>query len=463
MAVTSIWAISSNMDYVIDYIKNPEKTVERPELSPEAIAARKAVGDVIDYAENGDKTDQMMYVTGINCNPDYAADEFMKTKRMWGKEGGRLAYHGFQSFKEGDGDITPEKAHEIGVKLAEELWGDRFEVVVATHLNTGHLHNHYVLNSVSLTDGYKYRRTIADYHQMREISDRLCREAHLHVVEHPGISKGKNYGEWAAEKSGRYTIRGRIREDIDFAIAASKCEQDFADLMKEWGYEFKFYSKNGTELLHPGIKPPGAKSFFRFSGLGENYEFETIRRRVLMNSTVPGTPLLIETKPYRKWEPPQKDVGGLPDIFKRYCIRLYSYASKPTKKEYIPMALREDIRKLDDYIEQMDFLYGSGVTSKEGLQARKQDYQQQLNVLILQRRKLYAEKEKAIRHGDESWVKQINSQLRAIALKKKALSRKIELCDSVFVSAESIYERVNAPDHKPVMPKIKDPKRGLSI
>lgn len=462
MAVTSIWSISSNMDYVIDYIKNPEKTTDRPELYPEVITARKTVGDVIDYAEDGSKTDKMMFVTGINCNPDYAAEEFMNTKQLWGKEGGRLAYHGYQSFREGDGEMTAEKAHAIGVKLAEELWGDRFEVVVATHLNTGHLHNHYVVNSVSLTDGYKYRRTIADYHRMREVSDRLCREAHLHVVEIPGVSRGKNYGEWSAEKKGRYTVRGRIRDDIDYAIAASRCEQDFANMMKEMGYEFKFYSKNGTELVHPGIKPPGAKSFFRFSSLGENYEFETIRRRVIENSIVPGTPLLIE-KNYRKWEPPKEEVPGLPSLYKKYCIRLYSYISKPAKREYIPMALREDIRKLDNYIEQMDFLYGSGIDSQESLAAKRQGYLHQLNELIIERRKLYAEKERATRHKDKAWLDKINGQLKPVNINIRALRKKIELCDSFFVNTEHIVDCINAPDKKPDMPKIKNPKKNLSL
>ena len=95
MAVTSIWAVSERVDHVITYVENPEKTIERPEISPDAIAARTAVGDVISYAENSDKTERMMYVTGINCCPETALEDFMNTKRHWGKTGGRLAYHGY--------------------------------------------------------------------------------------------------------------------------------------------------------------------------------------------------------------------------------------------------------------------------------------------------------------------------------------------------------------------------------
>ena len=290
MAVTSIWTVKSHVGTAINYIINPEKTTAKPELSPEAVAARQAVGDVIDYAVNPEKTEQMMYVTGINCNPDTALDEFMDTKWHWGKTGGRLAYHGYQSFLEGEGAITAEQAHEIGVKLAQEVWGDRFEVVVATHLNTDHYHNHFLINSVSFMDGYKYVRMKSDYEQMRKVSDRLCREYKLHVVENPSNSKGKSYNEWMAERDGKTSVRGTIREDIDYAIKLSRTEKQFAQVMKNLGYEFKFFKKDGSYLEHPGIKPPGAKSYFRFRGLGPDYDYDSIRRRIIENTTVPGTP-----------------------------------------------------------------------------------------------------------------------------------------------------------------------------
>lgn len=462
MAVTSMWAINVRVEKAVDYVLNPDKTTERPELTPEAISARRAVGDAIDYASNADKTEKMMYVTGINCNPDTALKEFMNTKLSWGKLGGRLAYHGYQSFREGVDVLTPEKAHEIGVQLAQECWGSRYEVIVATHLNTGHLHNHFILNSVSFADGYKFHRTKADYYHMQKVSDRLCRDANLHVVADPSTARGKSYDEWSAERQGRTTIRGRIREDIDYAIKMSRCEKDFADLMKEWGYEFKFYSKNGTELVHPGIKPPGAKGYFRFSSLGENYEFETIRRRVIENSIVPGTPFLIE-KNYRKWEPPQEDLYGLPRLYKKYCVRLYSYISKPAKREYIPMALREDIIKLDNYIEQMDFLYSHQIENQDSLANMKNEYQKTLKALIVQRRHLYYDKEKAIRDHDEPLLKRIKKEIQETSIEIREVKKKISLCDRVFVSAKDILSRVDAPDRKPDMPKIKNPKKNLSL
>ena len=117
MAVTAMWAVKVRVDNALNYIVNPEKTTAKPELAPEAIEARKAVGDVIDYAVDAEKTEKMMYVTGINCNPDTALDEFMETKWRWGKTGGRLAYHGYQAFLEGEGEITAEEAHVMGRQI----------------------------------------------------------------------------------------------------------------------------------------------------------------------------------------------------------------------------------------------------------------------------------------------------------------------------------------------------------
>ena len=445
MAVTSIWYVSNRVDDVVKYVVNPDKTMEKPELSPEAISARKAVGDVIDYASDANKTEQMMYVTGINCSPDTAADQFLETKLYWDKTGGRLAYHGYQSFLEGEGEITAEKAHEIGVKLARELWGDRFEVVVATHLNTGHYHNHLLVNSVSFADGLKYRRTKADYRQMRAVSDRLCKEANLHIVENPSNKKGKSYDEWRAERQGKLTVRGTIRQDIDYAIKMSNREKEFWNVLREIGYEFKFFRKDGSMLEHPGIKPPGAAHFFRLDSLGPNYDYDSLRRRIVENTLVPGTQLLFENNPSYYDEQPSG--SGLPYSYRRYCIRLYSYICKPVNshREYIPMALREDIAKLDRYIEQMDFLYQHKIEDKQSLQGKLDNLLVELKSLYVNRRKLYSEKKYAVRQHDGAKIEQTKSEIRDNAQKIRELKKQIKLCDAVFVSSDKVINRLEGP------------------
>ena len=187
MAVTSIWPITGNPNGVIEYAINPAKTSA---ASREEAAALHAIDNVVGYTADDLKTEKRVYVSGVNCQIPYAKEQFLEAKRRYGKLGGRTSYHGYQSFKAGE--VDADTAHKIGVALAKELWGDRFEVVVATHLNTEHYHNHFVVNSVSFMDGMKYYNFKSDYQRMREVSDRLCREYKLSVIR-DAQGKAKNY------------------------------------------------------------------------------------------------------------------------------------------------------------------------------------------------------------------------------------------------------------------------------
>ena len=228
MAVTSIWPIKGRVDKVINYARNPEKTHDKKSL-----LKLHEIEGVIEYAADEMKTETRALVTCLNLSSEEnAAKEFMEVKHRYGKEDGRVCYHGYQSFKADE--VDADTAHNIGVALAKELWGDRFQVVIATHCNTGHYHNHFVINSVSDVDGLKFYNSPKDYRHMREVSDRLCREARISVIENPE-GKKKDYGEWVAEKNGKPTVRDTIRADIDRAILASTTERDFISVMKEMG------------------------------------------------------------------------------------------------------------------------------------------------------------------------------------------------------------------------------------
>ena len=170
MAVCEIWDVKGRLDHPIDYAENPEKTAN-PKYSESDL---QAMVDVMEYATNKDKTEQRFFVSGVNCDPTTARDEMMITKAQWNDTSEIVCYHGFQSFKAGE--VTPEVAHEVGVKLAEKMWGSRFQVIVATHLNTECLHNHFVVNSVSFTDGKHYHDNKKYLRLLRKRSDELCRE-----------------------------------------------------------------------------------------------------------------------------------------------------------------------------------------------------------------------------------------------------------------------------------------------
>ena len=157
MATTSIWKVRGSVSKVVRYAENPEKTSIEETLGD----AEGSLDDVIRYAAQPAKTDCRQLVSGINCVPETAAEEMRATKAQYGKEGGIVAFHGYQSFAPGEAD--PRTAHEMGVALATRLWADRFEVVVATHTDRDHIHNHFVINSVSFADGLRFHRDAACY------------------------------------------------------------------------------------------------------------------------------------------------------------------------------------------------------------------------------------------------------------------------------------------------------------
>ena len=172
MAVSKLWAVNSRLGQVIDYAANPEKTAADI-YSDEQY---QALADVLSYAKDEEKTEREYFVEGINCNPSTARDQFVSVKQAYGKEDGIQAYHGYLSFKEQN--ITPELAQKIGMEFANEVWGERFQVVVTTHLNTKHLHCHYVINSVSFKDGKRCQDT--SWFKFRKVADRICEKYGLY-------------------------------------------------------------------------------------------------------------------------------------------------------------------------------------------------------------------------------------------------------------------------------------------
>lgn len=287
MAVTSIWRVNGWLGKVVVYVENPDKTTNPEFYENGDMTERECQGldDVIAYAVNSRKTEQHKensdvlerFVSGVNCHPATARAEMLSVKKRFGKEDGTIAYHGYQSFA--PGEATPEMAHKIGVELAQRLWGDRYQVVVATHLDkANHLHNHFVLNTVSFVDGKKYFRSAKDYHDLQATSDALCREYGLSVIEHPQPGKGKHYGEWRAEQEQRPTWRGIVRSDVDEVICQSMTERQFFDNLHRKGYEVKV----GKDI---SVRPPGKERFVRLArNFGEDYTMESIRRRILEQS-----------------------------------------------------------------------------------------------------------------------------------------------------------------------------------
>lgn len=295
MAVTSIWSIKGWIGKVINYAENPDKTKKQTSqelISESETGQLQGLNDVITYAVNAEKTrlrqsksmemevvgelEELMeqYVSGLNCAPTTAREEMIAVKKRFGKEDGIVAFHGYQSFA--PGECSPAMAHEIGKKMAEELWGSQYQVLIATHLDkANHLHNHFVVNSVSFLDGKRYHRTNQNYRDMRMVSDRLCKEYQLSVVGQPEQRKGKHYAEWQTEQEGKPSYHSMVKADVDEAIRKARTEKQFFFYLREKGYSFKF----GKDIT---IRPEGRERGLKLKrNFGENYSLEAIRVRIL--------------------------------------------------------------------------------------------------------------------------------------------------------------------------------------
>ncbi len=243
MATTGFWPVKGKLKEILDYAENPEKTTD--------------LNTTLEYATNSDKTDKQMYISGINCSKFTAYRDMVTVKKYFGERGKNIAYHGYQSFAEGE--ITPAEAHEIGVETARRVWGDRFQVIVTTHLNTENIHNHFVVNSVSFKDGKKLRNKIGDHHELRNVSDAVCREHNKSVLEGASFYGGEKADYWL-HKHGRKTHRDILKEDIEYCLQYSNTDDKFIMQLKSLGYEI--------DVERMSVRAKGWKKAVRLKSLG---------------------------------------------------------------------------------------------------------------------------------------------------------------------------------------------------
>ena len=443
MAVTSIWPITGNPDGVIEYAINPEKTSEE---SREETAALHAIDNVVEYTADDLKTEKRMYVSGVNCQIPYAKEQFMETKRLFGQMDGRTCYHGYQSFRAGE--VDADTAHRIGVALAKELWGDRFEVVVATHLNTDHYHNHFVINSVSRVDGKKFSNRKPDYARMREVSDRLCKEHQLSVIKNPK-GKGKSYAQWSAEKNGKPTYQSMVQADIDRAILASTTMRDFQRVMEQMGYTFKWFKKNGQQLEHQVAIPPGAKKGVRLDRLGEEYTYDGITQRILRNmrKRIPfpeAENRRLGRYRYRGNFKKHKKATGLRALYFYYCYRLKIIVKHPASAKKVLGVLREDIIQLDKRIAETRFLGKYKIETADDLAGRKQYADNQIEVLTDQRKDLRNALKRITRKGDAAEITATKEKISALTDELIKLRKEVKLCESIAERSGLVKEGLEA-------------------
>ena len=359
--MTKIWNIRGKAGSPLEYIANPEKT--QREFSE---SERQALADVIAYAANEDKTEKLFYTTGINCSVEFARDQFDTTKLRFGKTGGNVAYHAYQSFA--PGEVTPDEAHAIGVQLAKELWGDRFQMVVATHTNSHCVHSHIVINSVSFRDGKKFHDCRDTYKQLREMSDRICLEHGLSIVDTPR-GRGVSQYVYKMEKAGMPTRYNVARQAIDEAVSLSLNIDEFKSELRRRGYNYRF----DPQRKYWTVTPPGWKKSIRIHQLGSDYTRESIERRIYENDPSVRTERIRQsyriTNHYNLRRRIDRIMGrtGLEKLYLRYCYELGylpKYRQNPTR---LHIVLKEDLLKCDQYSEQAKLLSKYRVNTDEDL------------------------------------------------------------------------------------------------
>lgn len=435
MAVTSLWAVRGNLGGVLDYAANPEKT-DLMSLLRYATQQRKTT-----VKEEGVPLKQL--VTGIHCAPATARQEMQAVKKRFGKEKGVIAYHGYQSFA--PGECTPKMAHEIGVKLAQQLWGNRYQVLVATHLDReNHLHSHFVINTVSFVDGKKFHRTGQDYRTMREASDVLCREYGLSIIETPQPGKSKHYAEHRAEQQGKPTWRSLIKRDVDTALRQSMTERQFFRALQKMGYEVKV----GADI---SVRPQGKERFFRLGrNLGVDYTPAGIRQRLLGQSRpereYPPQPRKVKFHGQMK---PARKATGFRALYYHYCYLLGIF---PRNKRRLPRrvspALREELLKGERFSQEVRLLSRYKIDTVEQLEGRRGKVEEKLDNLISQRAALYRQFRTVRVQSDPERKDRVKQEIAALTGQIKKLRKEVALCEDIARRSERMRENLRVQEEK---------------
>ena len=425
MAVTAIWYIKGRVEDVLRYASNPEKTTEE---NARAAANLHAVGKIIEYAADDMKTEKLMFVSGINCNTQNAVKKFNEDLNRWGNKGERVCYHGYQSFAEGE--VDAKTAHEIGKKLAQKLWGDKYRVLVATHCNTGHYHNHFVICATSMNDGRKFDNSGKDHYLMRQESDRLCREYGLSVIEHPR-EKGKNYGEWLAEKEGRPTLRSVIREAIDVAIKGSVSEKQFLAAMDEMGFIIDQHGK------YPKIKQVGNERFVRFNSLGPGYSVGEIIERIYRNEDIEYPEIPNQESPRQIFEDEPDEPADMDFIAVNRCYfrALTITMNRPATNRRMYFLIRQDHSAMRVYQDQLNLVTEHRLKNESAVKDYKAKAMQDIDLLTETRKGLRNDLKRAQRLSEPDRTtlsNKIRMNIEQCSASLSKLRREVTSCDEVL-------------------------------
>ena len=423
MPTTKIWDVSAHVSKLLAYVANKNKTTMEFE-NKNFDESERLAAEILGLPYDHFATEEKKFVSGINCTPENAK-EIMLSLLDDTDSSDIQAYHGYQSFK--PNEVTPDVAHAIGVQLANELWGEDFPVIVATHIDKGHVHNHFCLSATGFS-GKRYHDCKATYKLMRDTSDRLCREYGLSVIEKPKQQGTKHIAEVHAKQQGIPTIRDQIRADIDSVVKYEVTLKSFYKRMQLLGYKFEY---RGQYLR---IKPYGYNKFFRMDKLGAEYTEEGLQARMAYNWRNGLLRALPIYKPTLQEKP-----KGLYALYLHYCYLIGAVQKTVPQDPEVYAAIREDVRRARMYNEHAKFLGKYNLNTTDNLQQHEQMVESQIAALC---------KERQVLRNKLRWIKDtekmqpIREEIYAISAKIKPLRKEQKMCKDIYERSTAVARTV---------------------
>ena len=398
---------------------------------------------VINYGKNGDKTENGILVSSVNCSVQNCYEEMALTKKFFHKEDKILGYHIIQSFK--GNEVSPAKANEIGKKLAEELWGDKYQVIVCTHINKENVHNHITLNSVSFVDGYKYHNSKAQIAFTKNASDRLCFENGLSIINTTKGNKEKECRQKTIDNFNRTDDKmKKIIKDIDNAIKSVKKYSDFKLVLKANGYE---NIKDSGKYL--SLKTPYFTRNVRIDrAFGEKYSVQKIKERIYGYIKEDLPPIRNLRRLYNKRIFYQRRYTGpkinkfllkTSSFYRLYVHYLYFFGILPAKNKYKELTPEyyKQKRKNKMIFKELKFFVKNQITSISDIREYKEKIENKLPELKGKRENLWRRYNKttdvALKGAILKEINQLTEEIDTSQAHKKA-------CDRIIVRYEEIKE-----------------------
>ena len=455
MATTKIWKVQKRLDHVIDYATNEEKT--RKNSSGYGMDRFDSIRQVMTYATNPDKTEKQFYTTGINCEVKNSVKQMQLVKIIYGKENGILAFHAYQSFNEGE--VTPEIAHEIGVKLANEMWRDRFQVVVSTHLNTENLHNHFVINSVSFKDGKKYYSNLTNTALLRKTSDEICEEYGLSVLTEKTCKSGINFENFYKKSMRDSDYYKFAKEDIDYAIKHSYTLKQFQQMLVSMGYNYCYRADKLSVKREPYKRNIRVERAF-----GEDYSLENIKKRIFENDYIRSEKILpymviknrhftTRNKVRKKYRP--KGIIAL-YYYYRYLLKLYT---KKNIQYKLTPEMRAEVKKMDAYSERIRFLCKYKIETMSDVDNIKEQKQEELQKILNIRNRLYYKRQK-LDSGIEKDM--VTKEIIDVTSVLTRVRKEIKLCGEFYDDVPKMKEQLKELNDKEKQ-KIKEKEQEKKL